>query len=129
MQFIYEDLCENTALLGKYQGFGHSILAPRGVCDSHPMKNGTSRVLVHTFHQKKMESIFFLFKLHMKTSAKIPYYLANIKGSDTQSLPPEERVTLIQRKMARMEFLYIPYILAIEGEDPPTPCTLLDPSK
>ena len=42
------------SLLGKYQGFGHSILAPRGVCDSHPMKNGTSRVLVDTFQQKKM---------------------------------------------------------------------------
>ena len=52
----YEDLCENTALLGKYQGFGHSILAPRAVVDYHPMKNGTSRVLVHTFHQKKIES-------------------------------------------------------------------------
>ena len=41
---IYEDLCENTALLGKNQGKSHEIL-PFVVCrDSHPMKNSTNTV-------------------------------------------------------------------------------------
>ena len=46
----------------------------------------------------------------MKTAAKKGLYLANIKGSDTQILHPVQRMTLIQRKMARIEFLYILFI-------------------
>ena len=46
----------------------------------------------------------------MKTAAKKGLYLANIKGSDTQSLHPVEVVTLIQRKLARIEFSYILFI-------------------
>ena len=55
----YEDQsvqCENTFLFGKYQGLADSILAPRVIRDSHPKKNGTDGVLVHTLHQKKFGS-------------------------------------------------------------------------
>ena len=46
----------------------------------------------------------------MKTTAKIPHYWANIKGLDTKSLPKVAGIILIQRKMARIEFLYIRFI-------------------
>ena len=55
-QLQYEDRCEKRALLGKYQGVRHSKAAPRAEDDSHPKKNGTDRVFIYTFHQKKIWS-------------------------------------------------------------------------
>ena len=49
----YEDYCDKTLLLCKYEGFGHSKFAQSGRDHFHPTKNGTNRVFIHTLHQKK----------------------------------------------------------------------------